>query len=225
MTERQDLPTGDFSTWLQRTRASLLDDSGADVPCGECNACCRASYFIHVAPGETEARARIPAELLFPAPAPPEGHFLLGYDERGCCPMLKGGHCSVYEHRPQTCRVYDCRVFAAAGMDADRESITHQSRRWKFRYPTRDDRRQHAAVKAAARFLKDHPGCFPGGAVPLSLTQVVLMAIRVYEVFLKHVAEPGGSQRVASEPETIAAVIAAREKFEAGRVAPPDPFE
>src|SRR5204862_263741 len=80
--------------------------------------------------------AHIPPALLFPAPRMPAGHVLLGYDENGCCPMLVDGGCSIYDHRPRTCRTYDCRVFPAAGIDisddGDKGPIAHQARRWRF---------------------------------------------------------------------------------------------
>lgn len=154
MTERRDLPAGGFSPWLRRIRVGLVEEDGADVPCGECSACCTTSHFVHVRPEETQTLARIPQELLFPAPALPAGNVLLGYDEQGRCPMLTDGWCSIYEHRPLTCRTYDCRVFAAAGITADSDLITGQARRWKFRHPTQDDRDQHAAVRPAARFVR-----------------------------------------------------------------------
>ena len=31
--------------------------------------------------------------------------------------MLVDGRCSIYEHRPRTCRTYDCRIFTATGLD------------------------------------------------------------------------------------------------------------
>ena len=64
---------------------------------------------------------------------------VLGYDERGHCPMLVDGACSIYEHRPRTCRTYDCRVFPAAGVepDADKAPSPTRARRWRFTDPTR----------------------------------------------------------------------------------------
>ena len=63
----------------------------------------------------------------------PEGHLLLGFDEHGRCPMLVRGACSIYESRPRTCRTYDCRVFAAAGVTPDEQpDIAAQVRRWRF---------------------------------------------------------------------------------------------
>jgi Fe-S-cluster containining protein len=145
------LPAGDFSAWLSDMQAALRGEQDADVPCGTCTACCTSSQFVHIEPDETDALAHIPRAMLFPAPGLPRGHVLLGYDERGHCPMLVDGRCSVYEHRPRTCRTYDCRVFPAAGLEPDQPAIAERARRWRFGYPAAADRTRHEAVKAAAR--------------------------------------------------------------------------
>ena len=217
MTGQPDLPAGGFSSWLRRTRSALAEEQAADVPCAECCACCTSSHFIHVRPEETEALARIPRELLFTAPGQPKGTRLLGYDENGRCPMLTGHKCSIYEHRPLTCRTYDCRVFAAAGIAADRAQITQRTRRWKFSHPTIDDREQHAAVQAAARFVRERAECFPGGAVPGDPAQVAVLALKVSGVFLKHGGQPGEAGRVPPDAEVAKAVVEANERFEARR--------
>src|SRR5207237_7695683 len=113
---------------------------------------CTSSQFVPIDPDETDTLAHIPAELLFPAPRQTEGHVLLGYDERGHCPMLVEGRCSIYEHRPRTCRAYDCRIFAATGLDigADdptKDPIAHRVSRWHFDFPSPDDHRRHAALR------------------------------------------------------------------------------
>ena len=183
MTERRsneggDLPAGDFSSWLHGMQAAIAGNAAADVPCGACTACCTSSQFVHIEPDETDTRAHIPAELLFPAPGRPKGHVLLGYDERGHCPMLVDSRCSIYDHRPRTCRAYDCRIFAAVGLDVDaedehKEEIARRSRRWRFGFPTDDDRRRHAAVRAAARSVR-----------ATSVTQLAVRAVEQYEEFL-----------------------------------------
>ena len=156
--------SGAFADWLRQTRTAHQTDADVDVPCGDCVACCTSSYFVHIRPDDAGTQRRVPAELLFPTPGAPKGHVVMGYDQRGRCPMLEEGRCSIYEDRPLTCRAYDCRVFAAAGIDADRPAITARARTWVFDYPTEDDRRAHAAVRAAAAFLRRHPECFTGGA-------------------------------------------------------------
>lgn len=215
MTARRDLPAGRFSCWLRRTRAALAEEGEADVPCGECSACCTTSHFVHVRPEENQTLARIPRDLLFPAPGLPDGNVLLGYDEHGHCPMLAGGRCSIYDDRPLTCRAYDCRVFAAAGITADSDLITRQTRRWKFSHPTRDDRDRHAAVRAAARFARESAECFPGGAALRDPVHVALLAIRVSDVFL----EPVATGQASSDLDIARAVMEANERFEAARAA------
>src|SRR5687767_16035711 len=111
------MDAGYFGAWLAAARASLRGEGqGLEVPCGDCAGCCTSSLFVHISPGETETLAIIPAKLLVRAPGRPRGHKLLGFAEDGSCPMVKQRRCSIYEHRPRTCRDYDCRMLAAAGL-------------------------------------------------------------------------------------------------------------
>lgn len=216
--EHGDLPAGCFSFWLRHTRASLIKESGTEVSCGDCTACCTSSYFIHIRPEETGTISRINKKLLFPAPGLPKGNVLLGYFDNGSCPMLINGKCSIYEHRPLTCRSYDCRIFTAAGIVAgggDKDLVNQRARRWKFSYPTRYDRAQHEAVIAAAKFMRERFGCFPGGAVPDNPSQLAVMAIKSYKVFLRDRESIIGS--VPPDNEIARAIIAANEKFESRR--------
>lgn len=122
-----ELPAGDFPAWLRHTRqVQQVRGVGSEVPCGSCTACCRSSLFIHIRPDETRTLARIPKALLFPAPGLPKGNVLMGYDERGHCPMLVDDECSIYADRPQTCRDFDCRVLAAAGLSPEPASLPHE---------------------------------------------------------------------------------------------------
>ena len=182
------LPAGAFASWLRGMEAALRGEAAADVPCGTCTACCTSSQFVHIAPDETEALAHIPKELLFRAPRMPRGHVLLGYDERGRCPMLTDGGCSIYEHRPRTCRTYDCRVFTATGLSVDdvdpgKTAIARQARRWEFTLPTDDDRRRHAAVGAAvgAAVTALQAG---GPTRPASVTELAVRAVETHEEFI-----------------------------------------
>lgn len=187
ITDDQDLPAGGFSAWLRRTRSDLTEQKGADVPCGECNACCHSSYFIHIGPEETQTLELIPEELLFAAPGQSEGVVVLGYGEDGQCPMLVDEKCSIYENRPQTCRNYDCRIFPAAGIAAaedDKALITQRTRRWKFDYSDSDDRTEHSAVQAAARFLRERAEYF-ADEIPTNAIQLAILAIKVCDVFLQ----------------------------------------
>jgi uncharacterized protein len=223
VTVRQDLPAGDFSSWLCHTRRTLLDETGTDVDCGECIACCSSSQFIHIRPDETHTLSRIRKDLLVAAPGLPKGHVLLGYDRNGFCPIMVNGKCSIYDDRPLTCRNYDCRVFAAAGItagDGDKARITERVRRWEFNYPTRRDRDEHLAVQAVVNFIQDHAECFPGGKIPNTSNQLAILAIKVYEVFLKEQEKPVRPGRASSDAEIAAAIVEACRQFDAMRPAP-----
>jgi Fe-S-cluster containining protein len=150
------LDAGDLHDWLGELRAALRGDGDTDVPCEGCTACCEASQFVHVAPDDVEALAHIPRPLLFPAPGGPEGHLVMGYDERGRCPMLTDTGCSIYEHRPRTCRTYDCRVFAATGIEpygAAQAAVADRARRWRFAVRDAADEASLRAMHAEATRL------------------------------------------------------------------------
>jgi hypothetical protein len=181
------LDAGRFTVWLGEIGRAIAGDGESDVPCGSCTACCEASQFVHVGPDEADALAHIPAALLFPAPGLPAGHRLMGYDENGRCPMLVDGGCSIYAHRPRTCRTYDCRVFPAAGVvdpDPSKARIAARATRWRFDEPTQDDVVRHDAVRAAADFLGRHADELPPGAAPVTATQRAVLALGLHETFL-----------------------------------------
>lgn len=200
-----------FFSWLTSVQAALAEEQPADVPCGECNACCRTSHFIHVRPEERRTLARIPRQLLFPAPDLPPGNLVLGYDEKGCCPMLIHGRCTIYEDRPLACRTYDCRIYLAAGVVADRAAIAAQVRRWQFSHPSQDDRDRHSAVRAAARFIREHPESLPSEAARREPVRVAVLAIAVHEAFLRGATDAAGAGR--SDRDRARAVVAANEKL------------
>ena len=182
------LGAGRFSDWLTQIELALNGQGESDVPCGTCTACCTSSQFVHIEPDETDALAHIPAALLFPAPRLPLGHVVLGYDENGHCPMLVDGGCSIYAHRPRTCRTYDCRIFPASGVDVDDDSkaaIAQRVRRWRFDHPTETDRTRHEAVRAAAVFIREHPNDLPDGEAPHNATQHAVLAIRLHDRFVQ----------------------------------------
>lgn len=202
----QPLPGGDFSTWMAEVQAAMHGDRESEVPCDGCTACCKASQFIHIAPDETDTLAHIDPLLLFPAPGLPRGHVVLGYDDRGQCPMLIDNACSIYEHRPRTCRTYDCRVFPAAGLHPDepgKMGIAQRARRWQFAHPTDADRTLHAAVRAAAAFLRAHPEALPAGAGTMDTTRLAVSAIEVHGSFLERDADTGRTTIIEPSPDAV----------------------
>lgn len=168
------LAAGRLWEWLAGMQRALRGEADADVPCDGCTACCRSSQFVHIRPEETATLARIPAALRFPAPGLPDGHVVLGYDERGRCPMLGEDGCSIYDARPRTCRTYDCRVFAATGVDADKPAVAERARRWRFDMTTDADRTLGDALRAAAAFVRERDA-----------TRRAVRAVEEHEAFLE----------------------------------------
>lgn len=208
----EPLPPVAFAAWLVGTVATLRDDVPADVPCGSCNACCRTFHQLHLRPGERRARKRLPKEYLSVAPGLPPGYLLLGYTEQGACPMLVGGRCTMYHDRPLVCRTYDCRLYAATGVEPDRAEIAAQVRRWRFVYPEREDRDLQAAVLAAVRFIRETPACLPSEAARRQPIRLATLAVVAHERFLPG-ATVGARRRPVAERDRVLAVADANEEL------------
>jgi len=203
---------GAFCEWLAQARAALLGDGGSNVPCGDCVGCCVSSYYVPIRSHETHALEAVPREFLVDVPGAPRGDFMLGYSAEGRCPMLTKTGCSIYHARPQTCRDYDCRIFAAAGIDAggaEKAAINKRVREWRFSYPTSDDERAHDAVLAAAAFIGEQRNAFPGSRAPTAPTGIAVLAIKVYAVFLDSKAA------TLTDSEIARAIIDASGRFDA----------
>jgi len=198
---------GPFSEWLRAMRAALAGNAGVDVACGDCVGCCTSSYFIKVRAHEAAAIASIGADNLRPVPGASNGSLLMGFDEQGHCFMFENGRCSIYATRPETCRTYDCRVYTAAGMNAgpDKSVINERIASWKFEYPSLRDHEEHRAVTAAANFLRQHPVRFPGGRVPSRPSEIAVLAVKSYQVFL---------DKPATDEEISTAIVAACRDFD-----------
>lgn len=200
------LPAGNFSEWLRDTETALRSGQAeANVPCGACTACCRSSMLIHIRPEETNAIARIPRELLSPARGWPKGHLMLGFNDRGHCPMLVDDQCSIYADRPQTCRRYDCRVFAATAIPLTtppQPEIARRVAQWEFQYESDAGREEHRMVKRAAAFLRQNRDLFPPRFLPKPPAQVAALAIQIHRIF----AELSAAEK---DPATIAQAIVA----------------
>jgi Fe-S-cluster containining protein len=162
--------------------------------------------FIHIKPEETQTIRRIPRALLFPAPGLPKGHVLMGYNDQGHCPMLIDNECSIYECRPQTCRDYDCRVFAATGVPVDRQTqpeIAHRVNEWVFGYGTEESREEHSTLQKAAAFLQKNGDLFPRGSLPSHPSQLAAAAVRIYRLFAHMTAKT--HDRASSMPDAAIA--------------------
>jgi hypothetical protein len=195
-TTPDSVDAGPFGDWLRRMRRSLQGDEGMDVPCGDCVGCCVSGYSVQLRPEDHRARALIPAELLVSPPGFPAGHLTVQPKADGLCPMLEVGRCTIYHARPQTCLDYDCRIFAAAGLDAGKPIIDKRVREWRFSYPSERDRQEHEAVRAAALFLREHRDSFDV-RVPTAPMGIAVFAIKAHAVLLD-------SDIKASQPRDIA---------------------
>jgi len=167
---------------------------------------------------ETQTLYRIPEELLFKAPGLPKGNVLLGYDENGHCPMFIDNQCSIYEHRPLTCRNYDCRIFLATGLQAEdhKTPISQQANCLRLDLSTVEDKILLSAVQTAAKFIRKHAECFPKGFVSSNTTQQAMLVIKVYEVFINDVEVSKKYKHIDEIYKIVDAVISAYKQFEKG---------
>jgi uncharacterized protein len=209
----ESVAAGPFSAWLRQMRRSLLGNEGMDVPCGDCDGCCVSGYSVQLRPEDHRAAAKIPATFVVSAPGFTKGHLTVRPLPNGSCPMLDDRKCSIYADRPQTCLDYDCRIFAAAGIDAggdDKFVINKRVREWRFSYPEQTDLREHDAVRAAAAFVRDRRDIF-NVRVPAGPMGIAVFAIKSYSVFLDpHIA-------TKSDADVAHAIVDAVRSFDAGQ--------
>ena len=166
-------------------RAVLRGERDADVPCGDCVGCCVSSYPIPLRPRDELARALVPEQMLI-GHAEPGRDWLMGFRDDGSCPFLTVGACSIYARRPQTCRDYDCRIYAATDLlpDGDRPIIAARVRAWRFEVLTPEDAAAAGAVRRAAQFIRSHSALFPPVMRASSATAAAVLAVKTYELFL-----------------------------------------
>lgn len=213
MTASPNVDAGNFEAWLQSILLSFKVGEELDVPCGKCRGCCSAGRFVHLTPSDRSAHSAIPKQFLHCAPGMPKGHAVMGYLAGGLCPMLKAGDCSIYSSRSSTCRTFDCRVLAAAGLRIDgkwNERINERVQAWRFSFSSEDGPQRLKAIRSAANFIQEHPGAFPGGRAPSEPTTIAVLAIKVHTVFLS----PSGN---AAPTDLANAIVAASRSFEDDR--------
>lgn len=94
-----------FVDYLEQRWRAFVEGEG-NVECGSCRGCCRAGYAIGLSTEEAEIipHATIAGcAAILPLP-------------NGACPYLVDEQCSIYDHRPVSCRQFDCRDFALASL-------------------------------------------------------------------------------------------------------------
>ena len=101
--------------------------------------------------------------------------------------MLQDGTCRIYAMRPQTCREYDCRLFAACGIEAggaEKQAVNTRVAQWRFEYPNPQDEAEQQALRTAVEFIQLHRAALSLDQGTLHPTQLALLAIEVFEIFL-----------------------------------------
>lgn len=180
---------GQFSRWLRDyLRAQTQAEPSAQVPCGDCNACCKASYFIPIHSDERETIAHIPAARLTRSPRASEPQWALDQSCGDRCSMLVDGACSIYGQRPRACRRFDCRVFAAAAVSlgsGPRAAVNERVWQWRFDYPSELDAACQSAVLAAAAFLQRRADLLDPDLAPVDAGELAKAAVFVHELFLE----------------------------------------
>jgi Fe-S-cluster containining protein len=74
----------------------------------------------------------------------------------GTCIHLVDGKCSIYAKRPYSCRIFDCRMYAMAGVNiANSPLLLEAIASWTIKFKTPEDREVLLAMRATtARMIK-----------------------------------------------------------------------
>jgi Fe-S-cluster containining protein len=112
-------------------------DKPNEVPCNGCRACCHGSRI------EVDTSKEPPERLkhLDLVPDPHGDMRLRRREEDGACVHLGERGCTIYEHRPEVCRSYDCRMWSRIGIrrtyDTPHGAVLEPA--WLFDIETRND--------------------------------------------------------------------------------------
>ncbi|MEO6080652.1 MAG: YkgJ family cysteine cluster protein [Steroidobacteraceae bacterium] len=207
------ISAGNFGEWLEVMRAVLRGERDADVPCGDCVGCCVSSYPIPLRPTDHVALQQVPARhLRLPADST-AGLARMGYREDGSCPLLCAGACSIYNDRPQTCRDYDCRIYAAAELmpDGERPVIHQRVSAWRFEFISPEEHDAAEAVRQAAAFIRSHSALFPVAMRADSATATAVLALKTWSLFRNSARPPGTGE---SPEQAVQRVIDAARQFD-----------
>ena len=94
-------------TWHKKfLRGNEPPFRGQPVPCGSCTACCETGRVVLYPPYDNPATFAHHREV--------NGALVLERHPDGHCLYLHEGQCLIYERRPMTCRLFDCRALLIA---------------------------------------------------------------------------------------------------------------
>ena len=147
---RQARNGGDPETYLD----SMERGEQPPVPCNGCATCCYHTR-VDVHPNEESLAdlAHLSTET------DPDGTVWLRKRADGACIHLADSGCAVYEHRPQACRRYDCRIWSLFGVTGGMAG-DHHTPFWAFVPRSRRGRvyitaYQSAGMLAAAKLERE----------------------------------------------------------------------
>jgi Putative zinc- or iron-chelating domain len=96
--------------WRDRQLADMRGEHpAADVACDGCTACCYHK-FVDIQPELEREEDLAHLDII----TRDDGKLQLRKREDGACVHLGPNGCQVYEHRPRSCRLYDCRIGSLA---------------------------------------------------------------------------------------------------------------
>lgn len=144
------------ATWARKRRqlyevVAAGGNAAANVPCGDCTACCRGDFRIKLTGYES---------VTLDCDRDPEtNEAFLRRQPNGDCRYLVDGRCATYRTRPQACRIYDCRGMAICGIgDPARPLVQEAIQRWSMKRftKTRDDLVTMVALRTAVKRWSSH---------------------------------------------------------------------
>ena len=125
---------GSLSTYLRHASKISVTNPDSHTPCGGCDTCCHSVFNkISLTP---EEQTRFGVEYF-------------DMTKTGRCPHMGDKGCEIYEQRPLSCRMFDCRFLAACevarlevgGIPAlPNEKLKELADKWVFKPLTDEDR-------------------------------------------------------------------------------------
>lgn len=155
-------------TWYRHSkRGAAAPFDGQRVPCGSCTACCvhgRVLLYPPIDQPQTYAHHR-----------DADGSLVLERHPDGHCLYLHDGECLIYNRRPLTCRVFDCRALLVADVASPPAVYAAAAEKFSLVLKAPQDRAFVAEVQQRARILhaqekhgvEQLAGAFAAGAAVL----------------------------------------------------------
>lgn len=142
-------------TWLRKLRQQHARGGRptAEVPCGDCNACCH-EMSVFLEPDEVD-QYRSVEETAEDGSSRPR---LERNPDDSCVYLDEQGACSIYARRPRLCRTFDCRPLAFCGIRVEhKEKLNEGLDHWDLAPRSREDQEVLLALDLSRRLFSDYP--------------------------------------------------------------------